>query len=211
MVILKNMGHPFPKISSLGDEFYDYIKQFDEDELITEQGIALLIDCLKHEDPAHRFIVFQQILDEVHLYGELPEFSAFANWEEIREIAESELITIGSHGEGYKILPELTREELAADMREGLKKLRDQRIKPLEVLSLPYGRYDPTLLINLSEMGLRFALGEEVGLNIDPAKHGTLVLERVRIDEASASSNSMFASRMLAVPIPTQLYLGKKP
>ncbi len=209
LFILKNSQIPFPELSALGQEFNEWIEEITEDFSISENVIELLIDFLTTEAPEIRLKCVMDILAHVQVMGEMPEFSMYANWDEIREMSNHELISIGTHGHGHKNLKELSREELIEDMQLGLKHLRDNKIETIQALSLPGGMFNNQLQIQLSEMNLRFALGNVVGFDIDPSKHGTIILERVNIDEACASSHSILTLRILSVPIPTQRYIRK--
>ena len=197
MNALRNSNASFPKLTSLSRMFYEDLMQFSPNLEITDDAIALFIFLLTQAPLDKRQAVYLEFLDFAKAFGELPKIEPYISWKEAYEMQNSGLITFGSHGFSHKSLFELSREELADDVRMGFLKLREQNINFHQVLAIPDDTYTSSLITMLGDFGLRYAMSYFSEVDIDPRKHGTLLFGRVSVFENIANCKEIFACRIL--------------
>lgn len=77
-------------------------------------------------------------LDRVGARDELRTFT----WDELRELADDELIEVGSHTRSHAHLPQLSDEELHGELRDSRRAIEDHVGRPARFLAYPFGEED---------------------------------------------------------------------
>lgn len=131
----------------------------------------------KYNIPAAIFVVINRI-------GKRLGHDDYMNWEQIRELSESGLITIGSHSMNHPNLSEVESEDtLKYEIFESKKTLEETLKKRVDFFSYPFGG------INTKARGLAVLAGYKacVGTNFpkDYPRNDLYALKRVRISENS--------------------------
>ncbi len=131
----------------------------------------------KYNFPATIFI----IVSEVGRPGRL-------NWEEIKEMRDSGLITFGSHTLTHPFLTSLqSSEELKKEIAGSRVALEAQLGRPVEIFSYPSGRFNARVIQAVKDAGYQEAVVTNPGKKFP--NNDLLALKRLRISE---NSRNMF-------------------
>ena len=84
----------------------------------------------------------KQLLEE-NVYSVQHDMNMFTlTWEQIVDLAEDPLCTIGAHTVSHVSLPELSDEKIRKELSDGKKKIEDRIKKPVKHFAYPYGNWD---------------------------------------------------------------------
>ena len=72
-----------------------------------------------------------------------PEDSAMLNWDELRSMSASGLITVGAHTVTHRLLPTLDRKEMELEVEESCRRLAQELRQPIGFFAYPGGAYNP--------------------------------------------------------------------
>jgi len=103
------------------------------------------------------------------------------NWDQIREISQSELAEIGNHSHSHEYLVDESSEEIKKDLQKSIKIFEDKLGKNSEFFSYPFGEYSLEFKKLIKELGFKYAFGQHSGV-IDETKD-VLELPRFPINE----------------------------
>ena len=121
---------------------------------------------------------------------------SFLSWEEVREMAQSGLISFGSHTASHRILTTLTDTEIQGELvrskeRLILEKVVDPSFIPF---SYPNGSYDEKIAKMVKEVGYNLAVNTEGGWN--HLGSNPFTLRRIAIHQDMTSTEAMFGCRI---------------
>ena len=105
----------------------------------------------------------------------------YMNWDQIREISQSELAEIGNHSHSHEYLVDESSEEIKKDLQKSIKIFEDKLGKNSEFFSYPFGEYSLEFKKLIKELGFKYAFGQHSGV-IDETKD-VLELPRFPINE----------------------------
>jgi len=105
----------------------------------------------------------------------------YMNWDQIREISQSELAEIGNHSHSHEYLVDESSEEIRKDLQKSIKIFEDKLGKNSEFFSYPFGEYSLEFKKLIKELGFKYAFGQHSGV-IDETKD-VLELPRFPINE----------------------------
>jgi len=111
----------------------------------------------------------------------------YLNWEEIREMSDSGLITIGSHTMSHLWLPDVKAEALQYELRESKRILEEKLGKSVKTLCYPIGAFDEKVEKAVKEAGYSCAVTTNPGRGT-PADD-IYAIKRIKI---SRTSDNMF-------------------
>ena len=161
----------------------------------TESKIEKAIHILKN----YRDDEITSILDELKSFWDIDSTDnepAFLNWEEARNMADSGLISFGSHTSSHKILTHLNEKEILEELIQSKNRLITERvINPSFIpFSYPNGNYDDDVARKVKEAGYHVAVTTENGWN----HQNTLLynLKRVAIHQDMTRTKAMFGCRI---------------
>ncbi len=204
--ILLSENISFPEIEGLTPEFYDIMSNISQDNIINIGVIDFVIDFLLTSPISVREKVYNHILKLSSMIVEIPESYMFCSWSFIKEMYNSGIITFASNGHSYNEFNLLEEKEIEYEIETSFKMFEKHNIPFIKALAFPRGIFNNTSIINLGIQKIRFALAEAVIEEVNPNKHGTIVLERVNIDQSVASFNEILAARIVAVTASSQKY-----
>ena len=108
--------------------------------------------------------------------------TGMVTWDQLREMAESDLVTIGNHSHTHPSLPELTSAEVAEQITRSQARFRAELGFEPDQFAYPYGEYSQEVQEVIAALGFDFALGQHsgaIGRSDDP-----LGLPRFALNEA---------------------------
>ncbi len=128
-----------------------------------------------------------------------PGRRAFLNWEEVREMAQSGLITFGSHTVGHKILTTLTEPEIRDELANSRKRLvTEKAVDPAFIpFSYPNGNYTDRIAKMVRDAGYDLAVTTENGWNHNGSD--LFALKRISIHQDMTSTEAMLGCRILGI------------
>ena len=120
----------------------------------------------------------------------------FLQWEEVRKMAGSGLVTFGSHTDSHKILTSLNEEEIHEELIKSKETLiSESAVHPSFIpFSYPNGNYDEKVVRMVKDAGYHIAVTTENGWNDSetPPFH----LRRMAIHQDMSSTKEMFGCRI---------------
>jgi len=107
--------------------------------------------------------------------------NGYMTWDQIREVKESNLVTIGNHSHSHDYLIDWEDEKIEADLKKSIEIFKKEIGYSPKVFSYPFGEYSSSLKKIVSELNFEFAFGQHSGV-IDTTKN-LLELPRFPINE----------------------------
>lgn len=104
----------------------------------------------------------------------------YMTWEQLRQLAASPLMTIGSHSRTHPPLDTLSWEQQRDEINTSKATLEAQLGLPVQYFCYPYGRYNATTLSLIAEAGYRSATTTRP--NVANASAAPLILPRIAIN-----------------------------
>lgn len=157
-----------------------------------EKAISLLKSC-RHE-------TIEESLDEIsrRFRIEMPAAGrVFIGWDEAREMAESGLVSYGSHAAAHRILTTLSRGEIIGELKMSLERMLSEAV--VEPSFIPFCYPNGNFTIPISEMvkeaGYHLAVTTERGWNHLCSNPYTL--RRISIHQDVSATESSLAYRIL--------------
>jgi len=105
----------------------------------------------------------------------------YMNWNQIKEITKSNLVTIGNHSHTHEYLIDWSDEKIKSDLETSIKIFKEQLGYSPEIFSYPFGEYSNNLKKIVNDLKFKFAFGQHSGV-IDSSKE-FLELPRFPINE----------------------------
>ncbi len=127
-----------------------------------------------------------------HLGNDPANDSKLLEWEQIKEMANSGLMTFGSHGQAHQRLKTMPLEKLQKEIVSSRKKIEAEVGRPVPFFSYPYGTYedfDPKTESELQQAGYIAAFSAIFGTNGSYANQ--FALRRIGIE----ASDTLFTFR----------------
>ena len=129
---------------------------------------------------------------EVGKYG-------YMTWEQIREIAASDLVTIGNHSHSHEYLIDWDKKKIREDLEIAIKIFNKELGYSPNLFSYPFGEYSNILKKIVADLNFKFAFGQHSGV-IDLSKN-FLELPRFPINEKYGELKR-FKSILKTLPFP---------
>lgn len=95
---------------------------------------------------AYPYLKRKKIPFTAFIVTEFLDTEGYISTEQLKTMAEDELVTIGSHGLTHKVFPELTLEEKENELRKSRQILEDLIGRPVDVFAYSHGQYDQETL-----------------------------------------------------------------
>jgi peptidoglycan/xylan/chitin deacetylase (PgdA/CDA1 family) len=129
----------------------------------------------------------------------IPGGRVFLNWEEVREMVGSGLISFGSHTQNHRILVHLEEEEIREELvlsKEAL--VREGAVDPSFIpFCYPNGDWNDRIARMVRETGYHAAVSTEKGWN--PKGASPFDLKRMAIHQDMTASREMFGCRIAEI------------
>ena len=107
--------------------------------------------------------------------------NGYMNWDQIKEIDKSNLVTIGNHSHSHEYLIDWENEKIINDLKTSINIFKNQLKYSPKVFSYPFGEYSKNLKKIVSDLNFKYAFGQHSGV-IDKTKD-LLELPRFPINE----------------------------
>ena len=137
------------------------------------------------------FIIFVSTRD-VGKYG-------YMTWKQIKEVAASDLVTIGNHSHSHDYLIDLNDDSIKSDLETSIKIFKNNLGYSPKIFAYPFGEYSSNLKKIVSNLNFEFAFGQHSGV-IDPTKD-FLEMPRFSINEKYGELKR-FKSILQTLPFP---------
>lgn len=89
--------------------------------------------------------------------------SNYMSWDQIREIADSDLVTIGSQAHEHPHMPAQSAAANLADLRESQDRFKAELGQAPDLFAYPYGEYSESVVQVVREIGFEAAFGQHSG------------------------------------------------
>ena len=125
--------------------------------------------------------------------------NGYMTWEQIREIASSNLVTIENHSHSHEYLIDWNEKEIRKDLEKSIGIFNKELGYSPNLFSYPFGEYSSVLKKIVSDLNFKFAFGQHSGV-IDLSKN-FLELPRFPINEKYGELKR-FKSILKTLPFP---------
>ena len=161
----------------------------------TQEKIEAAISILKKEDHS-RVLDTLSHLEKRWEITPINNKRSFLNWDEVREMADTGLISFGSHTNNHRMLTKLRDDEIYEELNLSKMKLITERAVATNFIpfSYPNGDYDDRVVNIVKEAGYHIAVTTEKGWNT--ADTSKFRLNRVSIHQDISCSREMFGCRI---------------
>jgi len=88
---------------------------------------------------------------------------SYMSWDQLRELAASELVTIGSQTRRHPHMPALSTEANRAELRESQRRFEAELGRAPDLFAYPYGEYSSAVVEVVRENGFAAAFGQHSG------------------------------------------------
>ena len=105
----------------------------------------------------------------------------YMTWDQIKEVTESGLVTIGNHSHSHEYLIDWSDEKIKKDLKTSINLFKKKIGYSPEIFSYPFGEYSTNLKKIVKDLNFKFAFGQHSGV-IDNTKN-FLELPRFPINE----------------------------
>ena len=123
----------------------------------------------------------------------------YMNWEQIREVESSNLVTIGNHSHTHEYLADWNNNKIKSDLETSIKIFKSEIGYSPKLFSYPFGEYSNDFKKIVSDLNFEFAFGQHSGV-IDPTKD-FLELPRFPVNEKYGDLKR-FKSVIQTLPFP---------
>ena len=123
----------------------------------------------------------------------------YMNWEQIKKISESNLVTIGNHSHSHEYLIDWADNKIKSDLKTSIKIFKKELGYSPKIFSYPFGEYSTSLKNIITNLNFEFAFGQHSGV-IDSTKD-FLELPRFPINEKYGELKR-FKSILKTLPFP---------
>jgi len=137
------------------------------------------------------FIIFVSTR-EIGKYG-------YMTWKQIKEVAVSDLVTIGNHSHSHDYLIDWNDDSIKSDLETSIKIFKNKLGYSPKIFAYPFGEYSSNLKKIVSDLNFEFAFGQHSGV-IDPTKD-FLEMPRFPINEKYGELKR-FKSILQTLPFP---------
>jgi len=125
----------------------------------------------------------------------------YMSWDQIREVAENNFVTIGNHSHSHEYLIDWDINKIKSDLQTSIRIFKKELGYSPKVFSYPFGEYSSDLKNIVSDLKFEFAFGQHSGV-IDPTKD-LLELPRFPINEKYGELKR-FKTILKTLPFPYQ-------
>ena len=131
----------------------------------------------------------------------------YMTWKNIKEVAISDLVTIGNHSHTHEYLIDWEDSKIKSDLKTSMQIFKKKLGYSPKIFSYPFGEYSVNLKKIVADLNFEFAFGQHSGV-IDPTKN-FLELPRFPINEKYGELKR-FKSILKTLPFPYEKITPEK-
>lgn len=169
--LLRRAGLGGETVSSSAKEFAEHVIMALKDRSLTE--VQAVIEAIQE---ATEIVV--------------PSERVLINWTEAREMSCGG-VAFGSHARTHTLLPQLTAEECAGELRESARTLAEQGLNTVKVFCYPNGSYNETIVQQVVQAGYQAAVTTKFGYE-GASPDNRHLLHRIGIHEDVSADDARF-------------------
>ena len=161
----------------------------------SSNSLGSIISELK-DFPHHEIERLLSLSEEETNFTSKANSRSFMNWQEVRELYNTGLVSFGSHTVNHAILPTLSGDEIREELQASKKKLKAENVVGNGLsFCYPNGNYNERIVKMMKECGYVSAMTCNSGWNW---KGGDLyTLKRISIHNDVSSTESLLAYRLI--------------
>jgi len=163
-----------------------------------EERLEAAIQLLKNRNDKEIEEVVAELKERAGIEAR-PNHRVFLNWEEVREMRGSELVTFGSHTNNHRILDHLKEEDVWEELVLSKKILLQEGVVNPDFIPFcyPNGNFNQRIACMVREAGYHAAVSTENGWNDGHAS--PFELKRLAIHQDMTASREMFGCRVVDI------------
>jgi len=159
-----------------------------------EERLEASIHMLKNRNDQEIEEIIAALMERVGIW-ETPNQRVFLNWEEVREMGRSGIVSFGSHTHNHRILVHLKEEEVREELVRSKEILiQEGVVNPTFIpFCYPNGNWNQRIVCMVREAGYHVAVSTGKGWNDGDVS--SFELKRVAIHQDMTASREMFGCR----------------
>ena len=163
-----------------------------------EERLEAAIRMLKRRNAEEIEDVIEGLEKSANKVGS-PRKRVFLNWDEVREMEASGLVSFGSHTHNHRILVHLKEEEVEEELLLSMNTLlREKAVDPSFIpFCYPNGNFNQQIACMVQEAGYHAAVSTGAGWNFEDASR--VGLKREAIHQDMTASREMFGCRIAGI------------
>lgn len=159
-----------------------------------EKRLLILIEVFKKLPYPEINLILKRC--EIELRLSLQNHRSFMNWEEVRSLYNSGLVTFGSHTQNHAILTTLSDEQIYEELFKSKQKMSDEGLVDSAIhFCYPNGNYSQVIVNMVKDVGYSSAVSCDSGWNT--INSNMFILKRISLHQDISLTDSLFAYRIL--------------
>ncbi len=158
-------------------------------------------EAISQLKPKRQEVIENVLKGFVSDFGLTDDFNdrAFLDWNEIKSLSHSNLVTIGSHTHQHLILTNYSDDEIYLELEVSKQKLLEQQVVRTDFFPFcyPNGNYNSRIARMVAEVGYDLAVTTKPGWN--PYNADRFVLKRVALHEYISNTTGMLGCRIAGI------------
>lgn len=126
---------------------------------------------------------------------EKPRRRMVMDWQEVREMAASDLVEFGAHSVSHELLDQVDEEVAGEEIRASRLRIEEELGRPCRLFSYPNGNHSPQLMGLVARHGMRWAVTTRRGYLDQRAN--PLAVPRIGMHEDVSATEALFRARIL--------------
>ena len=165
----------------------EYAKLLKENQFIPRNTVVITFDDGHLDNYTYAYSLLKKYNLPAAMYVIVDEISqsGYMTREQLIEMSDSGLVTIGSHGLKGEHLPSMQEDQYRKEIYDSKKKLEAILQKPVESFSYPIGGFNEHIRRMVIDAGYRCAVATSPG--VDYPNNDIFAIKRIRISESSSN------------------------
>jgi peptidoglycan/xylan/chitin deacetylase (PgdA/CDA1 family) len=188
---------------SFGDDVLQELDALDSrsmDDAAAEHRLRNLVTTLKLRKPA----ILERLMQRLDAHAKRAGLAVsdlgedrFLSWDQVRDLQDSGLVTVGSHAHTHTPLPTLGYDGAKLEFARSQQELRDHGVPPTSICAYPNGDVDDSVAAAARDAGI--TLGFATGHGRVSNRDDPLRLRRINVHDRSSATRAEFLCLILGV------------
>ncbi len=126
--------------------------------------------------------------------------AGYMTWDQLRELHDSGLVTIGNHTKSHPHLPQLTAQQIAQEIIGAENRMQDELGVRPDLFAYPYGEYSDMVIEAVKQFKFKAAFGQHSGMH-EKQTGNIFTWPRFSLNE-SYGAGERFKTLIAALPLP---------